>query len=257
MSRNKACSERFIDLIPRYHAKRLIKLEPSPIVLDAEGIGGIIEAGKFSDVWAPREYRNRKLYIALFHATLKPSPSDPPTVGGAFIIAWYGISLSICSPLDQNVDWSNCQDSQYEACSAGTPAYLNYTKCHMAQPHYGPYMYILNASPSSTDDETVISAHAKPCPVASAAPQVAGKPLMSSHVLLRALGCQDTANKLFYTRFSAEDRTTQTYTIAGGAMGSGTSTKPNYLLVYTLPSSTTKGATDVYYYIYHIGVPYG
>ena len=255
MSRNKACSERFIDLIPRYHAKRLVKLEPSPIVLDAEGIGGIIEAGKFSDVWAPREYRNRRLYVALFHATLKPSPSDPPTTDGAQHIVWYGIPLSICGPYSQNTDWSNCKDSQYETCSLGDPAYIHYSKCHWGM--YGPYMFILNASPSSVLDSGVVSVHAKPCPVASVAPQVLNKPLMSGNVLLRALACDDSANKLYYTRFSAEDRTTQSYTIAGGAMSMGDTNILRHQLVYMLPSSTTKGATDVYYYIYHIGVPYG
>ena len=175
---------------------------------------------------------------------------------GAQYIAWYGIPLSMCGTNDQNVDWSTCKDSQYEPCSVGDATLLKYTKCYWGE-NYGPYMYILNASPSSTTDETVISAHAKPCPVASIAPPVANKPLMSTHTLLRALGCRDDANKLWYTRFSAEDRTTQTYTIAGGAIGMGISYWPKYILVYMLPSSTTKGATDVYYYIYHIGVPYG
>jgi len=256
VSRNKACSERFIDLIPRYHAKRLVKLEPSPIILDSEGIGGIIEVGKFSDVWAPKEYRNRRLYVALFHATLKPSPSDPPTADGALYIVLYGIPLSMCGTNDQNVDWSNCKDPQYEAACMGDPRDISYPKCYWSIAH-GPYMYILNASPSSPADKDVISVHAKPCPVASVAPQVADKPLMSTHTLLRALGCKDTANRLCYSRFSAEDRTTQSYTIAGGAMGLGYSTIPDYFLVYMLPSSTTKGATDIYYYIYHIGIPYG
>jgi hypothetical protein len=102
----------------------------------------------------------------------------------------------------------------------------------------------------------VISSHAKPCPVANTAAQVAGKPLMTGNVLVRALGCNDATNKVYYSRFTAEDRSTNTYTIAGGAFGYGRSDRPWYLLVYMLPSSTTKGSVDVYYYIYHIGVPY-
>jgi hypothetical protein len=58
-------------------------------------------------------------------------------------------------------------------------------------------------------------------------------------------------------RYTSEDRSTASYTIAAigmGAIADSSTIYRNY--AYPLSSSVTKSATDYYYYIYTIGFQY-
>jgi hypothetical protein len=118
-------------------------------------------------------------------------------------------------------------------------------------------MFIFNNAPSSHTDMTYLAAYAKPCPVASNTPSISNIAQMSGNVLLRAVGCYDTSNKVSYVRYTAEDRNNNSYTIAYIGMGAivGQSSIDIWIR-YALSSSVTKSSTDYYYYIYTIGFQY-
>jgi len=243
-------------LVKEDYVKKLVKYEPSPIVTDSEGIGGVWEVGKFSDS-APKHLRRRRLYTAIFHATLQPSPSDPPTSLGAGVIEWYQF-LGMCAPKG-NASWSGCTDS-LESCGWYNlvSSYANYSICFFDQTdRFGPYLLIFSSAPTSNNGLTPVSAYAKPCPVESSAPDFSGKSKIPVPLKLRAWGCTDTTNKLVYNRYVTIDSSTNTYTIAGGGLGYSVP-GPNvfYWMVYMLPSSTTKGSGDVFQYIYQVATQY-
>jgi hypothetical protein len=100
-------------------------------------------------------------------------------------------------------------------------------------------------------------AYSKPCPTASSAPSLSGKSETSGRTLIRAVGCDDSSNRVRYVRYTSEDRSTASYTIAAigmGAIADASTIYRNY--AYPLSSSVTKSATDYYYYIYTIGFQY-
>jgi len=244
-------------LVKEDYVKKLVKYEPSPILTDSEGIGGVWEVGKFSDS-APKHLRRRRLYTAIFHATLQPSPSDPLTFHGADIIAWFQL-LGMCAPMG-NASWKNCTDS-LEQCGnyQYIESYANYSKCMEGtevSSAYGPYLLIFSSTPSSNVGTTPVSAYAKPCPVESSAPDISGKPKIPVPLKLRAWGCTDSTNKLVYNRYVTIDSSTNTYTIAGGGLGYHDGNTVVYWMVYMLPSSTTKGSGDVFQYIYQVATQY-
>ena len=244
-------------LVKEDYVKKLVKYEPSPIVTDSEGIGGVWEVGKFSDS-APKHLRRRRLYTAIFHATLQPSPSDPLTSLGALTVAWFQL-LGMCGPKDSTPSWSGCTDS-LEQCGWANlvSTRANYSTCFIeTSGTYAPYLLILLAQPASNTDLTAVSAYAKPCPVESSAPDLSGKSKIPVPLKLRAWGCTDATNKLVYNRYVTIDSSTNTYTIAGGGLGYTSSSQSIiYWMVYMLPSSTTKGSGDVFQYIYQVAAQY-
>jgi len=119
-------------------------------------------------------------------------------------------------------------------------------------------MFVFSGAPSSTTDTTYLVAYSPPCPVASSTPTLSVAK-MSGNVLLRAVGCLDTTNQVAYIRYTAQDNSSNSYTIAYlglGYINSGNPNYPVYWIRYGLSSSVTKGATDYYYYIYTIGFQY-
>jgi len=225
--------------------------KPSPIILDSEGIGGVFEFGKFSDT-APKELRGRRLYTALMHVLLKPSESDPPTIHGATIFSFFVIR-GINAPNTATADWGDCTDA-YETCSPYS-ASSNVYSAGLAV-GYSPYFLVLLATPASYTDMTAVSAYAKPCPVASSAYDLSGKSRMGD-LKLRAWACDDSTNRLVYSRYVALDTSTNSYTIAGGALANVTSaTGGSMFMFYMLPSSTSKGSGDVFQYIYQVAISY-
>jgi len=225
--------------------------KPSPIILDSEGIGGVFDHGKFSDT-APKELRGRRLYTALMHVLLKYSESDPPSRSGAYALK-YAALTTFAGPESSEVNWSDCTDA-YETCSVWLARTVTY-KCGYSA-SYAPYFFVLSSTPSSSTDLNAVAAYAKPCPVASSAPDISGKSRMGD-LKLRAAGCDDSTNKLIYSRYVALDTSTSSYTIAGGAIArASSSTSIDMLMYYMLPSSTSKGSGDVFQFIYQVAVSY-
>jgi hypothetical protein len=80
---------------------------------------------------------------------------------------------------------------------------------------------------------------------------------MSGRTLIRAVGCDDSSNRVRYVRYTSEDRNPTSYTIA--AVGLGAIVDASSVLrstAYPLSSSVVKNANDYYYYIYTIGFQY-
>jgi hypothetical protein len=260
MSCGKAILETPSDVVSQIHRhvlKKLARLSPSFVE------NHVVEIGKFSDTWAPKRLRGRRLYAAVFHAISKPvSPDDPFTTGGASMMT-IDMVYTFCGPKPASgqspATWSGCVDSAYEGGSclpSTTVASINYSECGYST-YYAPYMFTLSTSPSSYQDVNVVTAFAKPCPVASSAPAISGKPQMSDTVKLRCVNGQDTTNKAYYNRYVAVDSSTNTYSFAGLSIGASSNGTDAYHLMYSVPgSSVTKGSTDVYYYFFTAGFYY-
>ena len=225
--------------------------KPSPIILDSEGIGGIFDYGRLSDM-APKELRGRRLYTALMHVLLKPSESDPPTRSGAYALK-YAALTTFAGPRSSTTNWGDCTDA-YETCSVWSGGTITY-ECGFSA-SYAPYFFVLSSAPASSTDLNAVTAFAKPCPVSASAPDISGKSRMGD-LKLRAAGCDDATNRLIYSRYVALDTTTASYTIAGGALArANSSTSADMLMYYMLPSSTSKGSGDIFQYIYQVAISY-
>jgi len=259
--------------VPQWLLKKMVKVEPSPVVGgDGEGVYYV---GKFSDTWAPEDLRNKDFYY--FHAKAILSPDiktkdaklqylnvintdigDPlyPRFATALGVIFF---LSVCGPSGTQT-WSNCLDPQFESTGtgcypSGTVGAYNYSNCYTSA--YAPAMFIFSAAPSSDQDLTNLVAYSKPCPVYSSTPSLSGKTETSGKVLIRAVGCDDSANKVRYVRYTSEDRSTASYTIS--YIGIGEIVDTSIIIIdtrYGLSSSVVKNANDYYYYIYTIGFQY-
>jgi len=259
--------------VPQWLLKKMAKIDPSPVVGgDGEGVYYV---GKFSDTWAPEDLRNKDFYY--FHAKAILSPDiktedvkpqylnninidtgDPlyPRFATALGVIFF---LSVCGPSGTQT-WSNCLDPQFESTGtgcypSGTVSAYDYSKCYTSA--YAPSMFIFSAAPSSDQDLTNLVAYSKPCPVYSSTPSLSGKTETSGKVLIRAVGCDDSANKVRYVRYTSEDRSTASYTIS--YIGIGEIVDTSIIIIdtrYGLSSSAVKNANDYYYYIYTIGFQY-
>ena len=258
--------------VPQWLLKKMVKVEPSPIVGgDGEGVYYI---GKFSDVWAPEDLRNREFYYLHAKAILSPDikaenaemqclgdTGDPLFDIGATLVS-LAFFQTFCAPAGASANWSSCLDPQFETggtCySSSTVGGVDYSKCVVAATtYYGPYMFIHNVAPASNTDLTSVVAYARPCPVYSSSYALSGKSEMSGKLLIRAVGCDDSSNKVRYVRYTSEDRSTTSYTIAYVGLGIATSASGvQHWFRYALSSSVTKSSTDYYYYIYTVGFQY-
>jgi hypothetical protein len=262
--------------IPQWLLKKMVKVDPSPVVGgDGEGVYYV---GKFSDVWAPEDLRNREFYY--LHAKAVLSPDVRTSTGNArclnkadedvgdplFDLGATLTSLAFfrefCAPAGTTASWSGCLDPQFESggtCfSSSAVGGVDYSRCVVAaSAYYGPYMFIHNAAPTSSTDISKIVAYSKPCPVYSSAHSLSGIGETSGRLLVRAVGCDDSSNRVRYVRYTSEDRNPVSYTIAFVGLGIAMSALAvqNWFR-YGLSSSVTKGASDYYYYIYTVGFQY-
>jgi hypothetical protein len=244
--------------VPQWLLKKMVKVEPSPIVGgDGEGVYYI---GKFSDTWAPEDLRNKEFYYVHAKAVLSPEVSskfEDPLFAGFATSLCYIFFVNHCGPKGTTT-WSACLDPQFEtggSCyGSSTISGTDFSQC-MYSSAYAPAMFIFNSA--STFDTTTLVAYSKPCPTASSAPSLSGKSEMSGRTLIRAVGCDDSSNKVRYLRYTSEDRSTASYTIASVGLGAIVDASTIYRhATYPLSSSVTKSATDYYYYIYTIGFQY-
>jgi len=255
--------------VPQWLLKRMVKVEPSPIVGgDGEGIYYI---GRFSDTWADPDQRGKDFYYLHAKAIFKPDQvigvprldktevvDDPlfPNFASNLCVIFF---TEVCGP-SGTTTWSNCLDPQFESTGtgcypSGTVSAYDYSHCFTSA--YAPAMFIFSAAPSSDTDATNLVAYSKPCPVYSSTPSLSGKTETSGKVLIRAVGCDDSANKVRYVRYTSEDRSTASYTIS--YIGIGGVVNASTIIIYTrygLASSVTKNTNDYYYYIYTIGFQY-
>jgi len=247
--------------IPQWLLKRMVKVDPSPV---SGGDGrGVYYIGRFSDTWADPDQRGKDFYYV--HATnvlpaTKADAADPLFSGPAQTMCIWLVN-DFCGPQSTSYSWSNCLDPAFEGSGSCTPSSTvsgyNYGGCKFSS-SYAPAMFGFSAAPSSTTDTTYLVAYSPPCPVASSAPTLSVAK-MSGNVLLRAVGCLDTTNQVAYVRYTAQDNSSNSYTIAYLGLGylvSGSPNYPTYWIRYGLSSSVTKGTTDYYYYIYTIGYQY-
>ncbi len=263
--------------VPQWLLKKLVKVDPSPVVGgDGEGVYYI---GRFSDVWAPEDLRNKEFYYLHAKAILSPGikalNSTPQCLGGVSADAGdplfdLGATLTslaffreFCAPAGASgASWSGCLDPQFEtggSCfSSSVVGGVDYSRCVVAATtFYGPYMFIHNVAPASNTDITSVVAYSKPCPVYSSAHSLSGKTETSGRLLIRAVGCDDASNRVRYVRYTSEDRSTASYTIAFVGLGIATSASGvQHWFRFALSSSVTKSATDYYYYIYTVGFQY-
>jgi len=255
MSCGKAILETHRDVVEQIHRhvlKKLARLSPSFVE------NHVVEIGKFSDTWAPKRLRGRRLYAAVFHSLIKPTGPDDPFTSTGSIKMTEAFVKTLCGPQSTSTTWSDCLDSAYEGypcMSRSDAANINFGGC--AHVEYAPYMFTLSSAPSGPSDFNAVTAFAKPCPVAANAPTLSGKPQMSDTVKLRCVTGQDTTNKAFYNRYVAVDSSTNTYSFAGLSLGASSASNYAYHDVYSVPgSSVTKGSTDVYYYFFTAGFYY-
>jgi len=246
--------------IPNWLLKRMVKVDPSPV---SGGDGrGVYYIGRFSDVWADPDQRGKDFYYV--HATnvlpadaRKADAADPLFSGPAQTMCIWLVQ-KFCGPQSTSYSWSNCLDPAFEGSGSCMPSSTvsgyNYGDCGFSS-SYAPVMYVFSGAPSNTTDTTYLVAYAPPCPVASSTPSLSVAK-MSGNVLLRAVGCLDTTNSVAYVRYTAQDNSSNSYTISYLGMGYIQSNSPAYWIRYGLSSSVTKGTTDYYYYIYTIGYQY-
>jgi len=247
--------------VPQWLLKKMVKVDPSPV---SGGDGeGVYYIGRFSDVWADPGERGKDFYYV--HATnvlpaTKADAADPLFSSSAQTMCTWLVQ-KFCGPQSTSYTWSNCLDPAFEGSGSCTPSSTvsgyNYGDCAFSS-SYAPAMFVFSGAPSSTTDTTYLVAYSPPCPVASSTPTLSVAK-MSGNVLLRAVGCLDTTNQVAYIRYTAQDNSSNSYTIAYLGLGqlvSSSTNYPIYWMRYGLPSSVTKGSTDYYYYIYTIGFQY-
>jgi len=244
--------------VPQWLLKKVVKADPSPIAgRDGEGVYHI---GRFSDTWAPKDLRGKEFYYLHAKAVLAPdqtSGAEDPLFAVFATLLCYIFFVNFCGPKG-TANWSNCLDPQFEGTS---PCYLSstisgtdFSQC-MYSTAYAPAMFIYNSS--ATFDMTTLVSYSKPCPTAANAPSLSGKSEMSGRTLIRAVGCDDSSNRVRYVRYTAEDRNTASYAIAAVGLGAIVDASTIYRnTAYPLSSSVTKNANDYYYYIYTIGFQY-
>ena len=254
--------------VPQWLLKKMAKIDPSPVVGgDGEGVYYV---GKFSNTWAPDDLRGREFYYLHAKAVLAPETggSASQCLGTDFgdpLFPSYAQALSgiffenFCGPTSTSTTWANCLDPQFEEpCGEYTSSVVSnttYGKCYSSG--YGPSMHVFNAAPTIISDTDKLVAYSKPCPVYSSTPSLSEKNEMSGKTLIRAVACDDSANKVRYVRYTSEDRNPVSYTIA--YLGIGvilSSTKIGTWMRYGLSSSVVKNANDYYYYIYTVGFQY-
>lgn len=244
-----------------YPQKWFRKYEPSPII---DGV--VYEIGVLKDYPPLDGLGGRRVYTLLANTEIGVlnDIEDPMTQLGALITLETLNLAGLWTPTNSSYNWGSCGDSQYESCSLVTQSTLNtltYARADAAQTGlYGPYIFIsgsaISGSPLPTT--TTPTAYAPPCPIGSSAPSVTNSLKMNGSVLLRAWMCLNTSSKLYYVRYSALDSSTNSYTIAAAGLGRVNSSNGNayWDFVYNLPSSASKGSTDIYYYIYELDAPY-
>jgi len=258
--------------VPQWLLKKMVKVGPSPIVGgDGEGVYYV---GRFSDVWAPEDLRNKEFYYLHAKVMLKTDQAAEATCGAkatadpffaspASRVAFV-LFRTMCGSRDTSYSWDNCLDPQFEGTGIGCygSATIRATTYEWCMFSWSPVMLIFSQVPSSYTDQTNIAAYSKPCPVYSYTPSLSGKAETSGKVLIRAVGCDDSSNRVRYVRYTSEDRNQTSYTIAAIGIGeiapdeTGTRDIAYTWLRYPLSSSVTKSATDYYYYIYTIGLQY-
>jgi len=251
--------------VPQFLLKKMIKVDPSPISgRDGQGVYYI---GRFSDVWADPDQRGKDFYYV--HAAnvlpadlhvVKDKLADPLFSGAAQGMCNWFVN-DFCGPQSTSYSWTNCLDPAFEGSGScltqSAVSGFNYGTCRFTS-SYAPVMYVFSGAPSSTTDTTYLVAYSPPCPVASSTPSLSTSK-MSGNVLLRAVACLDTTNSVAYVRYTAQDNSSNSYTIAYlglGYIAPGSPNYPAYWIRYGLSSSVTKGSTDYYYYIYTIGFQY-
>jgi hypothetical protein len=245
--------------IPQWLLKRMVKVDPSPV---SGGNGeGVYYIGRFSDVWADPDQRGKDFYYV--HATnvLPATKAADPLFSGPAQTMCNWLVQKFCGPQSTSYTWSNCLDPAFEGSGSCMPSSTvsgyNYGDCAFSS-SYAPVMFVFSGAPSSTTDTTYLVAYSPPCPVASSTPTLSVAK-MSGNVLLRAVACLDTTNSVAYVRYTAQDNSSNSYTIAYlglGYINPGSPVSPAYWIRYGLSSSVTKGTTDYYYYIYTIGYQY-
>jgi hypothetical protein len=251
--------------VPQFLLKRMAKVDPSPV---SGGDGqGVYYIGKFSDVWADPDQRGKDFYYV--HATnvlpvdlraIKDKLADPLFSDAAQTMCNW-LVRDFCGPQSTSYSWNNCLDSAFEGSGScfpqATASSIDYSRC-VYSTSYAPAMFVHSGAPSNGSDTSHLVAYSPPCPVASSAPSLS-TPKMSGNVLLRAVACLDTTNSVAYIRYTAQDNSSNSYTIAYLGLGyiqPGNPPSPGNLIRYGLSSSVTKGTTDYYYYIYTIGYQY-
>lgn len=236
-------------------AKLFRKFEPSPVERR------VFELGRFSD-WAPKKFRGRRAYAVFAESIMKPfgKYDDPLYQSGASALT-YALFYTWCGPRGTTTWGSACVDSGYESgcLASSTVASLDFSTCYAGGSNYAPALFAHSSQPANNQDAAPISAYAKPCPVAPSTPDLPNKTRMSDTVKVRCVLGNDTTNKAFYNRYIALDSSSSSYPFryfSLGMISPGTTPSPAYWTLYDTGASTTKGSTDVYYYIYTIGIYY-
>lgn len=251
-----------------YPAKWFRKFEPSPIIDEVLYHVGVLKDDAVKRVTPKKakadkhdvKVNKREVYALVAKSLLRPQiEEDPLTTFGASGSLSAINYTHLWGPRGTS-NWASCADSQYETCSAllqSSLSALDYTLSMWSTAH-GPYMFIHDSALSGTPLPTATTpkVYALPCPLSS--PYTISTSLqMNGKVLLRAWLCQNTSSSLYYVRYSAQDSTTNSYTIAAAGMGIlQNNGSPYWSFVYNLPSSSSKASTDIYYYIYEIDVQY-
>ncbi len=201
----------------------------------------------------------RRVYALIAKSEVKAlDPLDPVTMGGALLTSMAISEFTLWAPQSSSTNWGNCADSQYESCSlTSAPSTLTYAYSYYPSNAWGPYLFIYNSTVTGTPlpTNTTPTAYALPCPLSSPA-TLTNVLTMNGKVLLRAWVCQNSSSSLYYTRYSAQDSSTNSYTIAAAGLGLINGGTPSANFIYNLSSTYTKGSTDIYYYIYEIDVGY-
>lgn len=252
-----ACSKAIIDEPKDVYlefsdkAKLFRKFEPSPVERR------VFELGRFSD-WAPKHLRGKRAYAVFAESIMKPfGKYDDPLFREGARMAIVTLFKTWCGPTG-NASWENCVDSGYEsACAEEFGPGRNketYANCVMAPGSYAPALFAHSSKPTSIADLDSIAAYAKPCPVASSTPDLKDKTKMSDTVKIRCVAGLDTTNNAYYNRYIAVDSSGNSYQFRYFSLGHIASPViVVYWTLYDTGATTTKGSTDVYYYIYTIG----
>jgi hypothetical protein len=203
--------------------------------------------------------RNREFYYVHAKAVLAPSSTsgvEDPLFAAFATSLCYIFFVNFCGPKGTTT-WNNCTDPQFESTSPcyalSTTSNTDFSQC-MYSSYYAPAMFIFNSS--ATFDMTTLVAYSKPCPTAASAPSLSGISEMSGRTLIRAVGCDDSSNRVRYVRYTSEDKNPTSYTIAAVGLGAIDASSILRSTAYPLSSSVVKNANDYYYYIYTIGFQY-
>lgn len=252
-----ACSKAIIDEPKDVYlefsdkAKLFRKFEPSPVERR------VFELGRFSD-WAPKHLRGKRAYAVFAESIMKPfGKYDDPLFREGARAAIVTLFMTWCGPIG-NASWANCVDPGYESgCANEFGPGSNketYAHCVMGGPSYAPALFAHSSRPTNIGDLNSISAYAKPCPVASSTPDLKDKIKMSDTVKIRCVAGLDTTNSAYYNRYIAVDSSGSSYSFRYFSLGAiGSPVIVIHWTLYDTGATTTKGATDVYYYIYTIG----